>query len=407
MKKDTLYLFTQQYPCGTGESFIETELDYHLKHFKKVVIFPLIKKGNLRSINENIDVVNLSVNIKIFPIKILIRYFFTFFRLFFKEFYKSKSKIAFLKQISFLKSSLLQNLKRAELLKNYLDKEKDVKTILFYSFWTDEWATVLSILKKQNEITEFISRVHGYDLYAERWPDSIIPFRNLQMESVSKIFTVSKDGLIYLQKNYLGYKNKFHLNHLCISDNGVGPFCCEQVFTIVSCSNLIPLKRVNLIAELLCKTDFPIKWVHFGNGAEKDNILEIVKKMPSKISVELKGHVANADIIKFYQTNSVNVFIHLSQTEGGVTLAIQEAASFGIPLIGTETGGIPEIVNETTGILIPVDFDIIKVSEIINTFPESKYNTLEFRKGVREFWKENFDAEKNYVDFYRKITQGI
>ena len=405
MKKDSLFLFTNEYPYGNGETFIENELAQHLKHFKTIKIFPLIKKENFRVVDKNISVVDLYDDIGFDSLKTFRRNFFNFCKLIIKEFYYSNSKVSFLRQLPIFKSSLLQNFKRAEILKQYLVKEDELKNVVLYSFWTDDWATILSILKKQDVISDFISRVHGYDLYAERWPDSIIPFRNLQIENVSKIFAVSNDGLAYLQENYPEHKNKFYLNHLSIFDHGIGPFDSTAVFTIVSCSNLNLLKRVHLIAELLSKISFRIKWVHFGEGVEKDRILNVVKKMPDNITVELRGSVANSEIIKYYQDNSVNVFIHLSETEGGVPLALQEAASFGIPLIGTMAGGAAEIINEKTGIPLSVNFDADYLVAILNDFKESNKNSIEFRKGVRAFWLNSFSLDTNYIKLYNNIAQ--
>lgn len=405
MKKDSLFLFTNEYPYGNGETFIENELAQHSKHFKTIKIFPLIKKEKFRAVDKNILVIDLYENIKFNSFKALTRNFFSFSKLIVKEFCRSKSKFAFLRQLPVLKSVLLQNFERAELLKEFLENEKELKNVVFYSFWTDDWATVLSILKKQNVISDFISRVHGYDLYAERWPDSIIPFRNLQIENVTKIFAVSKDGLAYLQKNFPDYKIKFYINHLSIFDHGIGPFNKTDVFTIVSCSNLIPLKRVHLISELLCKIRFNVKWVHFGEGLEKDRIVNSLKALPKNITAELMGNVINSEIIKYYQSNSVNAFIHLSETEGGVPLVLQEAASFGIPLIGTMAGGATEIINEKTGIPLSVNFNIDDLVEILNDFKESGKNSIEFRKGVRDFWKNSFSLDDNYLKFYNIIIQ--
>jgi glycosyltransferase involved in cell wall biosynthesis len=68
-------------------------------------------------------------------------------------------------------------------------------------------------------------------------------------------------------------------------------------------------------------------------------------------------------------------------------------------LLSTDVGGCKEIVTEETGILIPLETEMKEVAQIIKAFKNSPKNTLEFRKGVRKFWEENFDAEKNYGVF--------
>jgi hypothetical protein len=37
-----------------------------------------------------------------------------------------------------------------------------------------------------------------------------------------------------------------------------------------------------------------------------------------------------------------------------------------------------------------------EVAQIITDFKGSEKNTASFRKGVRDFWVEHFDAENNY-----------
>jgi hypothetical protein len=44
-----------------------------------------------------------------------------------------------------------------------------------------------------------------------------------------------------------------------------------------------------------------------------------------------------------------------------------------------------------------------KVAQMITEFKESSKNTAEFRFGVRKFWEEHFDAEKNYKELYEML----
>jgi glycosyltransferase involved in cell wall biosynthesis len=402
--KETLYLFTNEYPYGTGESFIENELEKHLLFFKEIKIIPLLKKGIARPVHEKIMVLNLFENESYQPLPQLMKNAFSYTALLLQEFFSVTSKVAFLKQFSTLKSSLLQNFYRAACLEKQLNKEKNRDAIIFYSFWTDDWATVLSILKRKNKISHFISRVHGYDLYKERWTDQLIPFRTLQLKNVGKIMAASKDGLQYLETNYPTYKPKFSLSHLSINDNGISPFDATGIFTMVSCSNLIPLKRVHLIAAALAEIKFPIKWIHFGDGVEKQKLLTIIEQLPKHIVVDLKGFVSNEVLVDFYKKNSVNVFLHLSETEGGVPLALQEAASFGIPLIGAMAGGSAEIITNETGIPLSISTTATILATAITTLKNSDKNTMTFRKNVRTFWQQTFGSETNYKILYQTIT---
>ncbi len=395
-----LYLFTNEYPYGTGETFIENELIALASKFQSIYLFPLTKNGVPRPLPaESIQVVSLFEDNTMNKREVLLKNHLLICKILFFELWKVKSVTAFFKSFRLLNSILLINIHRAEVLQQFIQSLSSKKNA-YYSFWTDDWAIVLSILTKKKYIDGFVSRVHGYDLYEERWPNNIIPFRNFQLKNVSKIITASKDGLKYLRTHYSQYTHKFFLKHLNVSDNGSNPFIEDSEFTIVSCANISDLKRVHLIPPLLKQLTFSTRWIHFGTGEGLDALKSEIKSLPNNITVELRGHVKNEELIRFYQQQKVNLFIHLSETEGGVPLVLQEAASFGIPLLATDTGGIPEIVTKETGILIPINFNNEDVVKHIIAFASPSFNALAFRIGVKAYWNEYFNAQFNKDKIY-------
>ena len=114
--------------------------------------------------------------------------------------------------------------------------------------------------------------------------------------------------------------------------------------------------------------------------------------------------MSNKDIMEFYKINSVNLFITTSETES-LPVSIQEAISFGIPIIATNVGGVSEIVNEKTGYLIDKKFDVKEVASLIGEFKNSSENSASFRNGVRNFWLNNFEANAVYEDFYQELIK--
>lgn len=401
--KRTLFLFTIEYPYGTGESFVENELKLLAEKFQTIYLFPLKTQGTARRLPAtSIKVISLFSKQQTNTRRVSCKNLLLFVQILISEFYFSKQHLKFLIQLRKFRSVLLVNSYRARVLEKFIADSED-QHILYYSFWTDDWATVLSILKAKKIIDGFVSRVHGYDLYEERWPGQIIPFRNFQLKSVSRIITASRDGLNYLKIHHSEYGQKFFLKHLNVFDNGSNPFIRNNEFVVVSCANVSPLKRVHLIPPLLKQLKFSIRWIHFGTGEELDNLKKEIQLLPDTIRVELKGHVKNEELIRFYQEQKVNLFIHLSETEGGVPLVLQEAASFGIPLLGTNIGGIPEIVTKETGILVPVNFNNTDVANQIMNLESDSFDVLAFRKGVKAYWNEHFNANLNKDKLYNLL----
>jgi glycosyltransferase involved in cell wall biosynthesis len=404
LNKNHLYLITAEFPYGAGESFIENEIQILSKRFNKVILIPISNgNGKSRKIPENCEISDVLFLCPVVPVKkIWFSHFSYISKLLLSEFIHTNKRKFFLSNIREINSILSQTLYKSKLILKMLKQGPKDSRPFFYSFWMNEGALIYSILKERGDIDSFVFRVLGYDLYDERREGGYMPFRYFNFKMAKQIFCISKDGFNYLKRKNI-FPEKLFLSYLSVFDNGKNYFKLENTFTLVSCSNLIPLKRVHLIIEILKEINFDIHWIHFGDGVLMEDLKEKAKSLPSNISFDFKGQINNQDILKFYKENQVNLFIHLSETEGGAPVALQEAASFGIPLLGTNAGGIPEIVTEETGFLIPVNFEISRVVEIISEFKNGSKNSPEFREIVRNYWFNNFNAEINYNRLCDKI----
>lgn len=80
-----------------------------------------------------------------------------------------------------------------------------------------------------------------------------------------------------------------------------------------------------------------------------------------------------------------------------------EAISFGIPVVATDVGGSCEIVTSKVGTLLHSDFEVEDARDAILEILLTKSRDSLFRNGVYEFWRENFNADRNYPDFIDNI----
>ncbi len=401
--KTILHFYTAEFPFGKSESIIENELPIISKHFNNVFIRPLHLKDNIqREIPQNAILLESVGNRKNMNSKsIFVRHFFFIAKILCVEFLHCPQKSFFLKRIRLFNSMLIRAIFDASTItpskKATTDKE------IYYSYWMNDWALALSVLKAKKRINHFVFRCGGFDIYDERHENNYLPFRYTIYKYCSAIYPNSQNAMDYISsKDY--FKHKVKLTYLGTIDGGINRFDSQSTFTIVSCSSTIPLKRVHLIIDILKNINFDLNWIHFGGGVSFDEIKEKASVLPSNINYNLKGNTKNKDIIDFYKNNSVNLFITTSETES-LPVSIQEAISFGIPIIATNVGGMCEIVNEHTGFLIDKNVEVFKVAELIINFKRSNKNTEEFRKGIRDFWMANFDASKNYEEFFEEIIQ--
>ena len=392
-----LCFFTSNYPYGNSESFIDNEINHLSKNFNKIYVFSFNEKKPLeKTLPYNIELVSLSnANDRR---KILKSNFLIILKVIFQEI---NSNGLFNSNLTFKISNFLQLLSISESLAVWFEKY-NLDNFVKYSYWFDEWATVLSILKRKNIIDTFISRAHGFDLYNYRSTNKVINFRRFQLENVNKVVTVSKDGSSFFKMAYMKYSDKFFHSYLGTKDYGQSIYRPSKKLKILTISRLVPVKRINLLVEILYNITIDLEWVHFGDGDLKNEFKNNIKLLPTNISVDLKGEWKNKEMMNFIKNNHFDVFINISESEG-LPVSIMEAISFGIPVFATNAGGTNEIVNSRTGKLFDVNLNKMDLSNSLNNFFKTKYSKKDFRFKVREYWKENFDANKNYKKFIDKF----
>lgn len=398
-----LFIFTSQFPYGKAENFFENELPVLSGQFRHIHLVPLTSQvTGKRDTPSNVSVAPaLNERMKLNSRTLFKSNFSLLFRILSTELRHCPNKRFFLKKIRHFVSLLIRGLHDAQEISKLL---ADNPTPILYSLWMNDWALALAILKTQGKIRGFVFRCGGFDIYDERHEGNYLPFRYFIYQQASGIFPNSVMGQTYL-KNKKIFPEKIRVKYLGTGNHGINELKGNpEDFTLVSCSNLIPLKRVHLIIEILKRVNFKLTWVHFGDGSCFQEIQTLIKTLPSTVTAELKGSVPNPDIIAFYKTVPVNLFITTSETEG-LPVSIQEAISFGIPVIATRVGGIPEIVNEQTGFLIEKDFKVDQVADLIRTFKMSPKNEQVFREGVRSFWKNHFNATDVYAYFAEELKK--
>ncbi len=393
-------MVTQNFPSGKSEVYLEREVDFFAKKYREVHIYPInIVEGEHRKLPSNVYIHPLiSKRSGKVNSSVIFKNVFLIAKILWLEFIHTTTKTFFITHLKTFLSELVQCIELSE----QFVKEPELQggNNSFYSVWMDEGALMFAILKDRKKIPDFVFRLHGYDLYDERRTGNYMPFRYYNFQQAKKIFSVSKAGKEYLVKKNV-FPEKLVVNYSGLYDKGENPFD-KNTFTIISVSNIIPLKRIDKIIEILRHIDFSVTWIHFGEGSSKEGLIAAAKTLPANINWKFNGQTSQEELNKFYSTNSINLFIHLSETEG-LPLAIVEALSYGIPAIACDVGGVGEIVNAQTGILLPEQFDVQQVADKISNFKAGSMNEMEFRKGVRAFWKANFDAEKNYDFFYKEI----
>lgn len=407
--KNQLILFTADFPYGTGETFLETEIVYLAKGFDEVkIISQNISSKECRSLPDNCSVERISLSISAADkIKALLG---VLDPLFWKE--RSVIKSVYGKHLTKgIIFTMLISLYRAKKLKAAVSRlqQTDQSAVkqYFYSYWCDDVALGLAMAQKDNSTIVCFSRMHGWDVYFEASSINYLPYRHFISENLKAIFAISQKGIDYAMGTWKVSKSEvFRLARLGVTQQKM----CElnrDNFVLVSCSNVIPLKRVDLIVRALSEIkDQPLTWVHFGDGPQFEEVKALARDiLPSNITVDFKGRVPNHEILKLYSEYNPSLFINVSTTEG-IPVSIMEAMSFGIPVIATNVGGTSELVNNENGFLLNSNPTQQNVGQIIEGFIEDNFSLFAKKENALETWKLRFNASDNFTLFV-KVIQAL
>jgi glycosyltransferase involved in cell wall biosynthesis len=295
----------------------------------------------------------------------------------------------------------------------WLEKNRLIKNeTIYYSYWFNYH--VMSLVMDKKNVLEFITRIHGYDLYKEQSSSGWQPYKQYMDGHAKRVIFISQNGYDYYINHFFSSinhdvhnKSKYQLCRLGTDRHEVEitdtrKNFADKPFLLVSCSTISPLKRVGMIVEgLALLKDENIQWVHFGTGELQDELIKVANvKLGNNpnISYEFKGRVDNGKIMEYYRSEKPDCFITTSENEGS-PVSIQEAISFGIPVIGTNIGGIPEMIDGN-GILLPFDMEPMDVAEaIMKIYYMDSDSYISMRKRSFEIWEKDYDRKENLGRF--------
>lgn len=278
----------------------------------------------------------------------------------------------------------------------------NAETTTYYTFWFGAQLLAFVLEQERLHCMRIVSRAHGYDLYNERNRHGRQPFQRVKRDACARILFVASASRDYFVKAFGQelFSGQYVVNRLGVLRNldceqfqfrnELGP---ESPFMLISCSSVIPLKRVELIADALgYLCDLNIRWIHFGDGPLLDEIRRKVSK--KDIRVEFRGYTPNQEILAYYGTHRPGCFILVSESEGG-PVCVQEALSFGMPIIVTDTvGGMESFANN--GILLSVHTTAIEVAEAIRTIAlASSDQWAAWSRASYCLWNKCFNLQHN------------
>lgn len=179
----------------------------------------------------------------------------------------------------------------------------------------------------------------------------------------------------------------------------------DNMFRFICVARMVPVKNhINLVrafSELIKHSLQNVELVLIGTGKLENEIKSEVHSLGLENKVRFLGelcndkvlpHIANANTC--IMISKIHIIKDVMRQEEALGLALLEAARLNLPLIGSRTGGIPEIVqNEINGYLV----DPLNIEEISNKMlkmVENPIKTKQMGRKAKELADKNFSMEK-------------
>jgi colanic acid/amylovoran biosynthesis glycosyltransferase len=398
----SILIFTDNFPFGKSESFLETELQFIDNSFEKISLFPFEKGKDsmMRELHGKTEIAEPVFNEVKNKTELLTKGLFNtspFYKLL-KEgirssVWKSGRKFRIWSTHFLVVRSLLGIIKQRDLI-NFFNRFD-----VLYFYWGLRWSQILPFLPADIQ-AKIVVRFHGSDLY-EYTNHNYIPWRQEQLSGITKAVAISETGKKYIENEYPLLRDRVIVSRIGTIDSGINPFVKSDTTRIVSCSNLVPVKRVRLIVEVLSFLKIQVNWLHFGDGPGMTAVEILSKKLPDNISCEIRGSIGHNELMDYYRSTSIDLFINVSSSEG-VPVSLMEVMSFGIPVVATNVGGTHEIVSGKNGLLVDADFSPEELASKIEELIKAD-NYLSLRAASREEWEKKCMAENVYPAFINQL----
>lgn len=173
---------------------------------------------------------------------------------------------------------------------------------------------------------------------------------------------ISESGLKLLRSAAPDVAWKASVLHLGIPVREISLPAPKKRRPIALCpARLIEVKGHRYLIEAvaaLSKSGIDVELWLAGDGDSRRHIERQIRDLQIADRVRLLGSMAHDALLWLYQDGQIDAVVLPSIDLGnghheGIPVALMEAMAFGIPVIGTETGGIPELIGGDAGLLVP------------------------------------------------------
>ena len=145
----------------------------------------------------------------------------------------------------------------------------------------------------------------------------------------------------------------------------------QDIFQIITVGYLIERKGfeylIKAVNEVL-KIHNKVKLTIIGSGPLEQMLKKLIKDLGLENNIQILSNVSDEQLLEFYNSSDLFVLPSIVDSQGnteGLGVVLLEAMACKLPVIGSNIGGIPDIIQDkVTGLLLPQK-DVLKLSKAI------------------------------------------
>ncbi len=225
-----------------------------------------------------------------------------------------------------------------------------------HAHWATYTATMALIASEMSDVPWSFT-AHRHDIVANN-------LLALKIRKASFGRFISQSGLELARSLAIkGIEEKAQLLHMGVNLSPVAAGTVRRRDnSVVFCpANLLPVKGHKYLIEavtILKGRGVEVALWVAGEGELRRSLQEQVDRSGLCHQVSFLGQLSHTEVLRLYAEATVDMVVLPSVDLGngeheGIPVALIEAMSYRIPVISTATGGVPELLNEGAGLLVP------------------------------------------------------
>jgi glycosyltransferase involved in cell wall biosynthesis len=155
-------------------------------------------------------------------------------------------------------------------------------------------------------------------------------------------------------------------------------------------------------AKIAIKKNPRLVFLVIGGGPDFDQVKAKIEQLGIEKNFKLTGFVSDGDLLFYY--NVADFFVLPSKSGEGLPLVTLEAMACGLPVIATNVGGIPEVMIEDYGKVVPPNTPD-SLAEAVLEFSHREFSEA-CKKNLRAIIEQKYSWDKNVeklVEIYEEL----